>query len=149
MKRTITIAAVALLAGILLTGCCQKCRKSREAATRPIQGTVWHLVEFDGKPVDAPDKYELSFLTDGRVAGIGECNRFFGPYQVVNANGGIKIGPVASTMMACLDPNIETEFFRMFENVHLYQLDEKNLYLFVDNKIKAVFEPTDKPVDEE
>ena len=58
MKRTITIAAVALLAGILLTGCCQKCRKSREAATRPIQGTVWHLVEFDGKPVDAPDKYE-------------------------------------------------------------------------------------------
>lgn len=146
MKRTITIAAVALLAGILLTGCCQKCR---EAATRPIQGTVWHLVEFDGKPVDAPDKYELSFLADGRVAGIGECNRFFGPYQVVNANGGIKIGPVASTMMACLDPNIETEFFRMFENVHLYQLDEKNLYLFVDNKIKAVFEPTDKPVDEE
>lgn len=93
MKRTITIAAVALLAGILLTGCCQKCRKSREAATRPIQGTVWHLVEFDGKPVDAPDKYELSFLADGRVAGIGECNRFFGPYQVVNANGGIKIGP--------------------------------------------------------
>ena len=52
-------------------------------------------------------------------------------------------------MMACLDPNIETEFFRMFENVHLYQLDEKNLYLFVDNKIKAAFEPTDKPVDEE
>ena len=136
--------------------CCdsnRKCRrgrrKSREAATRPIQGTVWHLVEFDGKPVDAPDKYELSFLADGRVAGIGECNRFFGPYQVVNANGGIKIGPVASTMMACLDPNIETEFFRMFENVHLYQLDEKNLYLFVDNKIKAVFETTDKPVDEE
>ena len=37
----------------------------------------------------------------------------------------------------------------MFENVHLYQLDEKNLYLFVDNKIKAVFETTDKPVDEE
>ena len=94
-------------------------------------------------------QYELSFLADGRVAGIGEFKRFFGPYQVVNANGGIKIGPVASTMMACLDPNIETEFFRMFENVHLYQLDEKNLYLFVDNKIKAVFEPTDKPVDEE
>ncbi len=141
------IAAVALLAGVLLAGCCQKCRKSREAATRPIQGIVWHLVEFNGKPVDASDRYELSFLADGRVAGIGECNRFFGPYQVLNANGSIKIGPVASTMMACPEPNIETEFLQMFENVHLYQIDGQNLYLFVGNKIKAVFEPTDKPVD--
>ena len=62
------IAAVALLAGVLLAGCCQKCRKSREAATRPIQGIVWHLVEFNGKPVDASDRYELSFLADGRVS---------------------------------------------------------------------------------
>ena len=148
MKRTIIIAAVALLAGALLTGCCQKCRKSREAAARPIQGIVWHLVEFDGKAVDAPDKYELSFLADGRVAGIGECNRFFGSYQVTNANGGIKIGPVGSTMMACLDPNIETEFFRMFENVHLYHLDDQHPYLFVENKIKAVFEPHERPLEE-
>ncbi len=50
-------------------------------------------------------------------------------------------------MMACPEPNIETEFLQMFENVHLYQLDGQNLYLFVGNKIKAVFEPTDKPVD--
>lgn len=147
MKKTIIIATVAILGGLLLTGCCQKCRKSREAATRPIQGTVWHLIQFDGQPIDAPDKYELTFLTDGRIAGIGECNRFFGPYQVINANGGIKIGPVASTMMACLDPNMESQFFQMLEKVHLYQLDDKNLYLFVDNKIKAVFEPSGKPIE--
>ncbi len=124
----------------------QKAAKRQPGPYREPYGIWWSSTANRSTP---PDKYELSFLADGRVAGIGECNRFFGPYQVVNANGGIKIGPVASTMMACLDPNIETEFFRMFENVHLYQLDEKNLYLFVDNKIKAVFEPTDKPVDEE
>lgn len=125
----------------MLAGCCQKCRKAREAAVRPIQGVVWHLVEFNGDPVDASGRYELSFLADGQIAGIGECNRFFGPYEVTNANGGIKIGPVVSTMMACLEPNIEAEFFRMFEQVHLYQFDGSDLYLFVDNKAMAVFEP--------
>lgn len=149
MKKTIFIAAAAIVGALLLSGCCQKCRKSREAATRPIQGTVWHLIQLDGQPIYAPDKYELTFLADGRIAGIGECNRFFGPYQVLNANGEIKIGPVASTMMACLDPNSETQFFQTLEKVHLYQLDDKNLYLFVDNKIKAVFEPSGKAVNDE
>lgn len=149
MKRVITVSVLALTACLLLAGCCQKCRKAREAAARPLQGVVWHLVEFDGKAVDAPDKYEVSFMADGRINGIGECNRFFGPYEITSAGGGIKIGPVASTMMACIEPNIETEFFAMFENVHLYQLDEKNLYLFVGNKVKAVFEPSGKSVEEE
>ncbi len=147
MKRSILIATGVILTGLLLTGCCQKCRKSREAATRPIQNVVWHLTQFDGKAVELPDRYELTFGTDGTVTGIGECNRFFGPYEVKDAGGSIKIGPVASTMMACPDMDFETQFFRMFDAVHLYQLDETHLYLFVDNKIKAVFEQLDKPVE--
>ncbi len=147
MKRIITIAALALVAGALLTGCCQKCRKSREAATRPLQGTVWHMIQFDGREINAPDSYELTFFNDGRIAGVGDCNRFFGTYEVLNANGSIKMSPVGSTMMACPDLETESAFLKMFENVHLYQFDGKNLYLFVDNKIKAIFEPTDKPVD--
>ena len=99
--------------------------------------------------MDDPDKYGMSFLGDDSISSIGECNGFFGPYEITSAGGGIKIGPVASTMMACIEPNIETEFFAMFESVHLYQFDEKNLYLFVDNKVKAVFEPSGKSVEEE
>lgn len=147
MKRNLFITATLLLAGLMLTGCCQKCRKSREAATRPIQNVVWHLTQFNGEEVNRPDRYELTFGVDGNITGIGECNRFFGGYEVKDAAGSIKIGPVASTMMACPDMDLETEFFRMFDSVHLYQLDEKNLYLFVDNKIVAVFEQLDKPVE--
>ena len=147
MKRTLILSALVLLAGVLLTGCCQKCRKSREAATRPIQNVVWHLTQFDGQAVDRPDRYELTFGADGTVTGVGECNRFFGPYEVKDAGGSIKIGPVASTMMACPDMDFETEFFRMLDAVHLYQLDESHLYLFVNNKIMAVFEQLDKPVE--
>lgn len=147
MKKTITIVAVACIAGLLLTGCCHKCRDSKEAAAKPLQGTVWHLIQFDGEAIDAPDRYELTFLGDGRAVGVGECNRFFGAYEVLNANGSIKMGPMGTTMMACPEPNIEREFMQMLENVHLYQFEGANLYLFVGNKIKAVFEPSGKPVE--
>ena len=146
--RTLKLITIAALAGFLMVGCCSKCRKARENATRPLQGTVWHLIQMDGKTVDAPDKYEITFFNNGRVGGIGECNRYFGTYEVLNANGGIRMSKMASTMMACLNPNMEYEFMQMLEEVHLYQFDASNLYLFVDGKLKAVFEPTAKPVNE-
>jgi heat shock protein HslJ len=46
---------------------------------------------------------------DGRqVSGTGGCNRFSGPY-VVSGQSKIKIGPLASTMMACSDPALTTQ----------------------------------------
>lgn len=147
MKRTILIAAAMLVAGTALAGCCNKCRKAREAAEKPLQGVVWHLVRFDGQAVDAPGRYEVSFLADGNVAGIGECNRFFGTYQVLDAGGSIKFGPFGMMRMACPNDTFESEFVRIFEDVHLYQFDDKYLYLFVGNKVRAVFEPLDKPVE--
>lgn len=148
MKKIIIITALALAAGVLLAGCCSTCRKNKTATMRPIEGVVWHLIQFNGEPVNAPDKYEMSFFNDGRVAGIGECNRFFGKYELVNANGSIKMGPMGSTMMACPENGIETPFLQMLEKVHLYQFENENLYLFVDNKVAAVFEPTNKKIEE-
>jgi heat shock protein HslJ len=42
------------------------------------------------------------FGTDGRVAGSGGCNRFSGEYTL--EGDGLAIGPIASTRMACLEP---------------------------------------------
>lgn len=148
MKKTIIITAIALFAGILLTGCCQKCRKNKLASMRPIQGTVWQLTELDGEKVNAVDNYEITFLADGRVVGIGECNRFFGKYEIFSEAGSIKISPVGSTMMACPNMELETQFFRQLEKIHLYQFEADNLYMFIDNKIAAKFIPTDKPIEE-
>lgn len=127
---------------------CSSSRRQQAAvqADANLENVVWRLTQLDGKEVDKADKYEVTFFSGNRIAGIGECNRFFGPYQVLNGNGGIKIGPVASTMMACLDPNVEGEFFQMFENVRLYQFSGNQLYLFVGNEVnaRAVFVATDK-----
>ena len=147
--KAIKILAIAALAGIIFTGCCKGCRAAKHAAVESLQGTVWRLSQLDGQTIDEENKYEITFMKNGRVAGIGACNRFFGPYEILNTNGGIKIGPLASTMMACLPENVENKYFRMMEDVHLYQLDKGKLYLFVDNKVKAIFTATDKPVTEE
>ena len=141
MKK-IVLFTVLILSVVTLTGCCQKCRKSREAATRPIQNIVWHLVQFQGEPVNVEGHFEILFAADGTVSGVGACNRFFGTYNVPNPNGVISIGNLAVTKMMCPDIDLETRFINAMQRVHLYQFDDKCLYLFVDNKIVAVFEPS-------
>ena len=44
----------------------------------------------------------IAFGEDGTVTGSSGCNSFRGPYT--SAAGVVKLGPLASTMMACLDP---------------------------------------------
>ena len=145
MKKIILFTAL-ILSAVALTGCCQKCRKSREAATRPIQGIVWHLVQFQGESVDEEDIFNIFFAADGSVKGIGACNRFFGTYKVPNPNGVISISNIASSRAACPNIDLENRFLSTLQDVHLYQLDEKCLYLFVNNKIVAVFEPSSRPI---
>ena len=145
--KTIKLIVIASLIGLLAGSCCYRCNYQKRHAPQ-LQGVVWKLIQFDKKDVVAENQYEISFLKSGRVAGVGACNRFFGPYEILNNNGGLTIGPVASTLMACPGENIEAEYFRMLEEARLYQIDGINLYMFVNDKVKAVFVATDKPVEE-
>lgn len=147
MKAFKILAAVAL-AAVVFTGCSKSNRQKTVTTDMKLTDIVWHLTEMDGQTVDKADKYEVSFLTNGRIAGIGECNRFFGQYEIINAQGGIKMGPVGSTMMACLGENRESEYFQTFETITLYQFDGKTLYLFngSEPKAKMIFTATDKTV---
>lgn len=47
------------------------------------------------------------FGEDGTVSGSAGCNRYTGSYQVDGAN--ITIGPLVSTMMMCVDPEVMTQ----------------------------------------
>ena len=41
------------------------------------------------------------------IAGNGGCNTFSGPYEITGDT--IKIGDLASTLMACADPELQTQ----------------------------------------
>lgn len=69
-----------------------------------LASSEWVLVDLGGTPVPEDSrKATLVFFEPGKVSGNGSCNRFTGPLEVGEL-GVMKIGPLASTKMACLPP---------------------------------------------
>ncbi len=63
---------------------------------------------MDGRAVKPEEgKFYVMFLAEeNRFAGVGACNRLMGKYETTD-KGALRIGPIASTMMAC--PGMEQE----------------------------------------
>ena len=82
---------------------------SGHAQTVPsnLWGSEWLLEDLGGYGVIDNVQMTLTFAETGKVAGNGSCNRFFGPAEVTGPN--IKLGPLASTRMACPEAVMKQE----------------------------------------
>ena len=109
MKILLRIAVIAAVAA-LAAGCC-KCRSYQKKNRRPLIGTEWQLIQLDGRAVKPEEgKFYVMFLAEeNRFAGVGACNRLMGKYETTD-KGALRIGPIASTMMACPDGKKEKKF---------------------------------------
>ncbi|UCG24826.1 MAG: META domain-containing protein [Chloroflexota bacterium] len=71
-----------------------------------LEGTLWQLVSYnDGQQAMKgvlPDTRITALFENGTVGGSAGCNNYSGPYELSGAL--ISIGPLASTMMACGEP---------------------------------------------
>jgi len=139
MKKKMIMAAFA--ASLLLSGCGTD--KKREAL--PLEGTSWKLIELNGTadPAFAADADSFWFMLDAErkmVAGVGACNRLFGPYVLDGAEG-IDIERLATTRMACPGMEREMAFTAMLEAANRYRIDGEELTLFDDAKPLATFRP--------
>lgn len=76
--------------------------------TTGLEGTRWQLVSYQdstGNTVTAVPGVDAAItFADGNVGGTAGCNSFGGGYTVEGNT--LTVGPLASTMMACLDNNI-------------------------------------------
>jgi len=84
------------------------------------------------------------FGTDGRVGGSGGCNRFSGEYAL--EGDGLAIGPVASTRMACLEPEgvgeQENAYFAALGRTASWSFREERLQLrAADGALQVEFRP--------
>jgi heat shock protein HslJ len=75
---------------------------------QPLVGTTWQLTGYNnGKggfsSVLAGTEITALFANDGQLGGSAGCNNYATSYEVDGS--AISIGPVASTMMACPEPN--------------------------------------------
>lgn len=72
-----------------------------------LQGAQWSVTTMSGQPVTDDTAATLQFFHDGLVAGQAFCNRFTGQHQL--GGEGLRIGPLASTRMACPQPLMDLE----------------------------------------
>ncbi|MFQ3667164.1 MAG: META domain-containing protein [Sphingomonadaceae bacterium] len=140
MKATAILAGLGL--GVLLMGC-----ESREAGpatsapqpeTRPaaapeaaaapaaLAGAGWTIFEVEGEAVSG---VTMAFA-EGRIAGRSACNRYTGVPGFSGANG-LSVPRAASTMMACPEPQMQTEqkFLKALEQVARWSVADGTLTL--------------------
>jgi heat shock protein HslJ len=77
---------------------------------------------------DAPERYTLEFLADGRVQLRADCNRGGAQYQMA-ANRGLTLSPAATTKMGCPPGSQDSEFLRQLAQVDGYRIEAGNLVL--------------------
>ena len=90
----------------------------------------WLLEDLGGRGVIDNVQATLSFPETDKVAGNGSCNRFFGPAEI---NGdAIKVGPLASTRMACPEAvmNQETKYLEALQAAEHFEWKDPYLLIY-------------------
>ncbi|MEZ2294341.1 META domain-containing protein [Variovorax sp. RCC_210] len=127
------VATAALLAG--LAGC-----GSGISLDEPIEGPTWRLAQLGDEPVAPGSDAQVQFdRGSGRVSGSGGCNRLSGTFT--RAGSTLKIGQLASTRMACLDPARganEAQFISALQSTASYSLAGPGRLALLDARGRTV-----------
>jgi heat shock protein HslJ len=132
MKTIIQITTVVAL--IMIIGACKTASSSVKTKSEGITEKYWKLIEINGKPVvwdESAKREAFIILKDegNRVNGNGGCNTLTGTYEIDRTADRIKFSQMASTMMMCLNMEIEDELKRALEMVDNYSLSTDGKYL--------------------
>lgn len=100
----------------------------------PLEDTLWELTTYnngENAMVSVlPDTLITAEFVDGQLSGSGGCNSYFGPYEATEDT--IKIGLLASTMMACAEPINEQE------HLYLAALESAATYQVIANRLELI-----------
>lgn len=111
MKKLLLVCAGSLLIS------CAGAADSKDTAM-PLAGSEWGT--------DVEGQY-IQFIEGEKIAGNGGCNRFGGLY--VQDGDSLKIGPLMSTEMACMNLKEESLFFAVLEDTRSADISHLTLAL--------------------
>ena len=127
---------IPLSVAVLVAACCP-CRKGK-SLNRSIEGVEWQLKTMNAVSIES-DNYRITFADDGKVFGVGDCNRFSGSFTLTD--GVLDIADnMAATKMMCPNQQREDRFFQMLAKADAYYIDGSNLMLLHNGEVIAVFE---------
>jgi heat shock protein HslJ len=104
-----------------------------------FSGLEWYLESYldtQGKltPTLPGSQVTAEFGVDSTLSGSAGCNRYTGGYVMEGTR--LDVGPLASTMMACVDPpglmEQETAYLKLLESAQAFRLSENKLELLGD-----------------
>ena len=136
MKRAQLFSLILLISALLAVGCCD-CRK-RSKLEKPLVGTEWQLVQLMAKDVVAEeDSFRLTFMSNGTIAGKGDCNVLSATYSM-SASRELKISNLGSTRRLCKNYEQENAFMDMLEGVTHYEMDADHMLLLSNGTLVAI-----------
>jgi heat shock protein HslJ len=121
---------------LTLAGADGKTLASYKAQSQDLAGSNWEVIGYNnGKQavtgVLLNTTITASFGKDGNLTGNAGCNTYNGPYKVDGSK--ITIGPLASTMMFCNDPegvmDQEAQYLAALQTASTYQIEGERLEL--------------------
>jgi heat shock protein HslJ len=115
----------------LLTGCASHAPSPSPQVSSSLRGTTWRLVDLAGAAPLTDVAATLSFPEEGRIAGGGSCNRFFGSAKVTGE--ALEIAGVGSTKMACPEPIMgqEQRYLEALQGATRYAIEGNTLSIWV------------------
>ncbi len=101
-----------------------------QSAPFTLAGSEWALEDLAGTGVIDLIAATLTFPEDGKVAGNGSCNRFFGPAEIQGQV--IKLGPLGATRMACPEAlmNQETKYLNALQAAERFEWKNGKLLIY-------------------
>jgi len=109
--------------------------KEAKAAAHPVSfslsGSDWLLKDLGGSAVVDNSHATLKFPETGKIAGNGSCNQFFGSVEIHGDS--VKVGPLASTRMACPDEavmNQEAKYLEALQAVERFEWKDPYLLIY-------------------
>ena len=136
MKRATLFSLIILISALAVVGCCD-CRK-RSKLEKPLVGTQWQLVQLMAKDVVAEeDSFRLTFMSNGTIAGKGDCNMLTATYYM-SASRELKISNLGSTRGLCKNYEQENAFMDMLEGVTHYEMDADHMLLLSNGTLVAI-----------
>ena len=107
-KITLSVLTIICVTALILSACAFL---DAQASQPNLVGTSWTLISYgnvaDQSPAVSGVPTSLIFAMDGQVSGNLGCNGFSGNYKV--KDGKLEFGALASTLMACPDPQMVQE----------------------------------------
>lgn len=105
----------------------QMAEQKMGAGGAEMTGITWRPTTIGPDTIPADSEMFVQFEVDGSIKGHGGCNRFFGSLE--ETDGGVKVGPLGATRMACDEAvmNREQAFMTALQDGHAFAMGADRL----------------------